>query len=508
MHKINVDQIMIEIRNEIKEKGYRVEELKFQDIPIPAMPGADNGKYSKQEMTHQVSKLNKNWNNPMFFPFPSRNPVKIAFQKTLRKLSKCVFWPIVNYQNIFNSSLVRTINQVKYYMDETEDRIQKLEKYQKEDILKAIETISRQLMAVKWKQIDEISKVSEKPKDFITCKICGYQAMRSSYETKISECIFNGGRLERYVCPECGVIFGPSKFSDRLPHDIDEDYKVHYFGFNEGSSYDKEMEAFYMLEPEKDKVYLNYGCGCWSKSIQRLREQGYQVYGYEPYAPETDNPYMITKKEELIKLKFDGIYSNDLLEHLLNPIDDIRFMKTLLMRCDSKMSHSTACFAYKHEYTRFHTHFYTGKSVEYLCNIVGLDILNHCNALEERDFICYVFGKKGKDNTDLKPGLHVSENGERKGNTIILHPKSYISGPYMIQGPDRYELTVQVQIPDEQKIELKITADSGHLEIASFPLINGINHISYELKEFKSDMEFVIYHEKEFDITINELSLH
>ena len=69
--------------------------------------------------------------------------------------------------------------------------------------------------------------------------------------------IFNGGKIIRYVCPDCGVIFGPTKFVNQGQKGIDEDYWVHYLGFNEGDSFYKEERAFYMLKPEKDKVYLS-----------------------------------------------------------------------------------------------------------------------------------------------------------------------------------------------------------------------------------------------------------
>ena len=46
----------------------------------------------------------------------------------------------------------------------------------------------------------------------------------------------------------------------------DEDYWVHYLGYSEGNSFEKEERAFFMLKPQKDKVYLNYGCGKWQNS--------------------------------------------------------------------------------------------------------------------------------------------------------------------------------------------------------------------------------------------------
>ena len=530
MQRIDVDQIMSEIRKEIEEKGYKKEDLKFQDIPIPAMPGTDNGRFNAAELLNQVNLCNKDWNNPMLFPFPGSNPVKKFFQKAIRKVSKCVFWPIVNYQNRFNSDVVRALNQLKYYADEDSAKsdemrkqIQRLVKTQEEtkkfyeELVEAVTgqqlltdeklgAVVRQLMGVKWKQIDELAKKEEHAADIISCNICGYQAQRGSFETKETECIFRGGRLVRYVCPECGVIFGPTKFMNLSQKEIDEDYKVHYYGFNEGCSFDKEIEAFYMLNPDKDGVYLNYGCGCWSKSIQKLRADGYNVYGYEPYAPETDNPYMITNEAELVKMKFDGIYSNDLLEHLLHPVEGLRFMKTLLMHPESRMAHSTACYIYKYEYTRFHTHFFTGNSVEVMSRRAGLKILDYRNAVEERDSICYVFAGEN-DRVDYKSCQYVSEYGERKDGNIILHKNGLMCGPYMVLGKGGYKMNFAVKLNGREAIMLKITADKGRKVLLAAELQDGDNFLSFTLEELQQNVEFTISNDGPEDVIIREVSM-
>ena len=513
MQHIDIEQIMAEIRAEIKEKGYTEQELKFQDIALPRIPGKDYGEFDYDELCYEYAQCNKNWNNPMCFPFPPGNPVKIALQKGIRKISKCVFWPIVNYQNTFNRDMVRFQNQVKYYIEmdrklkqEYEEKICEIQEKNNEKLA----ALSRQLMAVKWKQIDSFCEGKETEDDILVCRICGHQAARRSYEKKVSECIFNGGRLERYVCPECGVIFGPTKFSALTQKEIDEDYQIHYYGFHEGSSFDKEIEAFYMLKPDKEGIYLNYGCGCWSKSIQRLREDGYNVYGYEPYAPETDNPYMITSKEDVAKMRFNGIYSNDLLEHLIEPVEDLKFMKTLLMNPAAKMSHSTSCYTYKQEFTRFHTHFFTGKSLEVICDRVGLEILDSRDALESRDFICYVYGMK-EDGADYKPIMQLSERkeeAERKENTILLHERGIICGPYIRQGKGTYTLSVEIELPEAiEKVNLSITADKGIKKLTDYELVDGVNTISYTLRQMEEDVEFVIINDYDKDIVVRNIRM-
>lgn len=93
-------------------------------------------------------------------------------------------------------------------------------------------------------------------------------------------------------------------------------------------------------------------------------------------------------------MKFDGIFSHDLLEHLKHPAEELRFMKTLLRNSDCKMAHCTACYRYKYEYTRFHTCFYTGNAVDYLCDRAGVEVTEYKDDGAATDFICYVFGIK------------------------------------------------------------------------------------------------------------------
>ena len=369
--------------------------------------------------------------------------------------------------------------------------------------------LARQVMYTKWKYIDDVVARTEKPTDIVKCKVCGYEAERGTYKTKISQCQFNGGKLVRYICPKCGVIFGPTKFSNLSQEEIDEDYTAHYFGYNETPLAYKEIEAFYMLNPTKEGVYLNYGCGSWSKTIQKLRAEGYNVYGYEPYAPETDNPYMITSKKELVKMKFDGIFSNDLLEHLMDPVEDLKFMKTLLKDPRSKMSHSTACYIYKYEITRFHTHFFTGDSVKVMSERAGLKIVDYRNEMEEKDFICYVYGIDG-ESVDYRTYMYVSENGEREDNgDITLHENGLLCGPYMVLGSMKYQMDVDIEgIPEDNTCTLRITAEKGRKVLKEVQLHNGITAVDFEVEEgFLNDCEFVIQNQYDTDIVVKKLAM-
>ena len=174
--------------------------------------------------------------------------------------------------------------------------------------------------------------------------------------------------------------------------DFNNDYEQHYMVYSEGDTTEDEIATFFHLKPQIGKKYLNYGCGgSWSKSIETLRNQGYDIYGYEPYAATSDYDYIITDRKELVKHRFDGIMTNNLIEHLKSPVDELMFMKGLLLDKDSLMAHSTGCFEYLYPYTRFHVCFPTGNSAQVLFGRVGMKIIDYYKEIHHDDtYICYV----------------------------------------------------------------------------------------------------------------------
>jgi len=235
-----------------------------------------------------------------------------------------------------------------------------------------IETIKNQILC-RWQVTDAMDKLRF-PDDYeVKCGICGYTNKKHTFEIKVSHCIFNGGRLERFVCPECGVIFGPLKTLSMDEPQLAEEYKICLSVFPGDDSNAQEVATFHSIVNDKNGIYLNFGSGAWSNGSKTLRDSGYNVYDYDPYAPAEKSEWLITDKAQLREMKFDGIFSNDLLEHLPDPIESLIFMKSLLKDKKSKMAHSTPCYEYLYEYTRFHFYFFKGDSVRRICDKAGLD---------------------------------------------------------------------------------------------------------------------------------------
>jgi len=229
----------------------------------------------------------------------------------------------------------------------------------------------RHQIGTKWDMVDWLEQ-RQLVKNVMSCPLCCYQGELGEFGKITADCIFEGGVLIRHQCPECDVIFGPKKMMDLTEASLSKDYEWHYKIFSEGDSTEQEVRAFHNLKPKKDGVYLNWGAGAWSKTIDLLRQQGWNVYGYEPHSSASRNgQYIISSKEKLLTMKFDGIFSNNVLEHLRYPVRELSEM-SLLLDTGGTMSHATPCFEYLYEYTRFHLFFFLGRSRSVLAAKAGL----------------------------------------------------------------------------------------------------------------------------------------
>lgn len=473
-------EIQDKIRNlrDIQSKLNALRTPGFTDVPLGA--GGIKG------LIKRVVRKNVLW---MLAPYEEQLNARIGMERYLIDEIGNILTALEREQSACTAKLDETaLKLVRDEFDEVKYR---------EDESGVMRAAMRELMKQKWERIDEKRAESESADDVLTCRICGSQHKRSEYRTMTAECQFGGGELERYVCPDCGAVFGPSKFAALTDDEKGADYALHYRAYDEGDSQEKEVEAFYMLNPNKDGVYLDYGCGRWSGAVSLLREQGYNVYGYEPYASETGNPYIITDKQEVCRMKFDGIFSNDLAEHLFDPVEDFRFMRSLLRDENSKMSHSTSCYEYKHEDTRFHMNFFLGNSVSVLCEKSGFKLLERRDELEERDFICCVFGidgdfKKqyGDEGLNLLPKLFYKDERLTGKQEQKLESGDVLYGPYITCAPMKYRLNIRAVTMET--VGVKITSMKGAKTLAEARISYGDNIVEFSCSEVEYDTEIII----------------
>lgn len=249
------------------------------------------------------------------------------------------------------------------------------------------QTLLRHQIASKWNIVDLLERHSAEPSHTRQCPLCQHQAAQTAFSVRESHCIFGGGILRRYQCPVCDLVFGPDKMFGLTLQELSQDYEWHYQVYQEGDSTAQELRAFHAMNPVRDGCYLNYGAGAWSCSVQILRQEGWQVYAYEPHASASaGGEYSIQGKAALSAMRFDGIYSNNVLEHLRQPVQDLSYLQTLL-KPDGCMAHATPCFEYLYEFTRFHLFFFLGRSRAVLAQQAGLTIRDY---VQDGEFMCSI----------------------------------------------------------------------------------------------------------------------
>jgi len=222
----------------------------------------------------------------------------------------------------------------------------------------------RYAMKAHWRAIDLIEQERGiyHPRE---CVLCGHMEDDIKFEQLTSQCIFQGGRLVRYKCPACDVIFGPTKMLALDDEMLQLEYSLLYSVYSEGDTTSSTIRAFHLLNPTPNGVYLDYGCGGgWSEAINQLRMDGWNIYGFEPSAS-SDSPFVFSRLDQIQGMQFDGILTHNVLEHLVDPIGVTRNLANMLTN-DGCIVHATACFDYLYEVSRFHLFFFTGRSPEML----------------------------------------------------------------------------------------------------------------------------------------------
>jgi SAM-dependent methyltransferase len=183
--------------------------------------------------------------------------------------------------------------------------------------------------------------------------------------------LFGGGRLIRLTCESCGCVFGPISYLELPQAIVDADYRLLYQGYTEGDSTEQEIRAFHALEPKRGGLYLNWGSGAWSTSVERLRAEGWDVWGYEPHA-DVRSPFVVRNRGE-VSAAFDGIFSNNVIEHLRDPAAQFRDFKAVLKR-GGRMAHASPCYKWRYAFSRFHVFFPLDRAPEALAARTGYQI--------------------------------------------------------------------------------------------------------------------------------------
>ena len=225
-------------------------------------------------------------------------------------------------------------------------------------------------MASKERQIKRWNNLEIPYPINLNCVVCDYTGLNENFIKLYATDIFNAGTLIRHKCPNCSLIFGDLRFLNLSEEEINNDYQDVYSYFIEGDNLTFQLNSLNSINIFKNKnlSYLDYACGT-GKIIPILKNKGYNIYGYDKYV----------KGKNVINnidnMKFDVIYSNNFIEHLINPLEDIKKILNHL-NCNGYLIFISDCIdEYMVEFTHFHTYYYTGNSFNILCNKLNLDII-------------------------------------------------------------------------------------------------------------------------------------
>jgi hypothetical protein len=202
----------------------------------------------------------------------------------------------------------------------------------------------------------------------IICPICQYQ--EEGFKTLESDCIFIpieglDQHLIRYQCPNCDVIFGTQQMLGLSKYELKNAYqKLFDSGHKDGdeNSVKCEINNLLILNPNSNRVYLNWGAGT-SVASDKAKLLGFTLLNFDPFVIDSSK---YISKDQLKNTKFDGIISHNVLEHLQDPISELELMKSFL-KPEASMIHSTPCYRYSYEYTKYHLFFFEGRSLDVIC---------------------------------------------------------------------------------------------------------------------------------------------
>lgn len=135
---VDVEKIMQDIRNEIKEKGLDKEILNFEPVAIPKS-GQQYDCFDYLFFLDNVDKINRTCliqpNKPV-----GGNVIARFVKKAIRKLTRFYVAPIVCDQSEFNVYVTRVVNSLRYYVDE-----EKKDKENIEELTRRIELLEKKL---------------------------------------------------------------------------------------------------------------------------------------------------------------------------------------------------------------------------------------------------------------------------------------------------------------------------------------------------------------------------
>lgn len=123
MDQIDVKKIMEELRAEIKEKGYKAEDLSFQDVASSGH--TQECEFDINQLSCGISEAISCQRVDLYCPVTG-NAVKRLIKKIIRKVIGVVLVPVTLEQERYNTIMAGNMEQIYAYIYEQENTIEEL----------------------------------------------------------------------------------------------------------------------------------------------------------------------------------------------------------------------------------------------------------------------------------------------------------------------------------------------------------------------------------------------
>ncbi|MBP5493824.1 MAG: hypothetical protein J6X97_01935 [Lachnospiraceae bacterium] len=135
--EIEVDNILNEVREDIKDKNLTEEKFVFKDVQISDSMFDSDHEFSMDEYMDTVKNINQLWKIPMSVHIQGRGKL---IKKLVERLTYFSIIPRFSSQNDFNKSVTKGFNEMAAYIvkqnetiDSLNEKVERLEKELKEE---------------------------------------------------------------------------------------------------------------------------------------------------------------------------------------------------------------------------------------------------------------------------------------------------------------------------------------------------------------------------------------
>ena len=118
MKKIDIEKIMEEIREDIKQRGYKDDDIDFENITgnVKAILGVKTD-FSSYELGHAVNGA-ANLHKIEYYRMIPQGGIKSFIQRSIRRAVKFMMVPMVDQQNQYNYQMVVCMRQMEAFIEE------------------------------------------------------------------------------------------------------------------------------------------------------------------------------------------------------------------------------------------------------------------------------------------------------------------------------------------------------------------------------------------------------